>query len=258
MRPTTALLTCSLAAFLLVVAMGAIAATAPSWREVLFEEDGVVETGTALAFFLTACIGAWAAVQRVEPVRLLAVVAALAALATLDELSFGERLIGFEAPVVLNTKIDAVHDLFMLAKRLLETNVPAPYLTAGLLLLGGSALGGFLAHRWWRTAGRPALHVGAPHALFALAVLLVGAAQILDLKLRVTPHATLEPFYTEEALELAASLVLLVLVLTAGRSGERTRRWISAVRDGLRAPITRPLPGRAAPPREGASIARGA
>ena len=245
-----------LAALTLAVAAGVVAATAPSHQTVLFEEDGLVETATALTFLAAAVVGAWRLARRARARGVLLAATALAGLATLDELSFGERLFGFEPPVVLNTRIDAVHDLFMLAKRALETSVPAPYLVAGLMLILVSGIAALIAHRLWQAAGRPAPRMTTGLALFGLCIALIGVAQILDLKLRVTPHRTLEPFHTEEVLELAASLVLLAAISIAGGSADKLRAWRRSVRAGLRTRVPRPVPRATLQPSEGMRATR--
>jgi glycosyltransferase involved in cell wall biosynthesis len=91
-------------------------------------EDGFVETITALVFLTAGLIGLGQFFNHRRCWISLAI-GALGLMAFLDELSFGERLLGYEAPIVRGMKIDAAHDLLDLFFGLAVTRLSGTQLT---------------------------------------------------------------------------------------------------------------------------------
>ena len=195
-----------------IVCLVFLSAAVPEWRPALFEEDRAVECGTVLCFAAAFAVGlCWIlSDSRNDVLLFLAVLAS--GLAVLDELSFGERFIGFDAPQVMGVKLDAVHDLLSLTKTLLKEGTSYPYLVAGGIALAAVALSVVLL-RVLSGRGWVIWHDGPRMWLFALAVLLVGAAQMMDAGLRFVPEAALKALYIEEILELAAGILVLGVCL---------------------------------------------
>ena len=192
----------------------------PEWRPALFEEDRGVEWGTVLCFAAAFAVGLWRILSGNRNDLLLVLAVLASGLAALDELSFGERFIGFDAPEVMGVKLDAVHDLLSLTKTALREATSRPYLVAGgialvLVALSVVLLRG-LSRRGWRIWDD-----GPRTALFGLAVVLVGGAQMIDTNLNFVPTETLETFYLEEILELAAGVLVLGMCLLRPSYGSR-------------------------------------
>lgn len=209
------------AAVLAVVAgVVALAAARPDLHPLLMDEDRLVEWASVLAYY--AAFGAAALRLREGGGRdlLLAGVAAFALLAALDELSFGERLLGWRPPEILGTRLDAAHDLLTIAKKAIAAQAERPYLLAGLLAAGGAlaaaAVLAVLVRRGWR------LRPGPEAWLVALAALLLAASQVADLKLEALGSRLLGRFGAEEAMEMGGGLALLGFALLRG-GGPRSR-----------------------------------
>ncbi|MDY6782358.1 MAG: hypothetical protein SW833_07370 [Cyanobacteriota bacterium] len=91
----------------------------PTLRDNLIEEDKFLENLTALVFlqaFIVSAINLYR-FNHLYKKKIYLFIPAISLLGFLDELSFGERIFKFSAPVVYGTKIDAAHDLFNLIKK---------------------------------------------------------------------------------------------------------------------------------------------
>ena len=207
-----------LAVFLLVMSLSALALAAPGLaRWWIFAEDRLVETATAIAYLAAGLVAGRALLAGARPRSWLGFVAGVGLLGFLDEMSFGERMIGFEAPVVGGVKIDAAHDLAQLARRILDHAFDAPVLTA--LALAACLLVAALALRA-AMRRRPPPHAG----LIVAAVACVTAAQSFDLHLPFLRHDVLSATYLEESLELASGLFLLAFGWLCAEDGAVRRR----------------------------------
>jgi len=84
----------------------------PNYRGYLFEEDSLIENLSAvfflLSFFLSLLFFFKSNIHR----KALILISAVGLLGFLDELSFGERLFGFNKPEIHGVQIDGVHDFF--------------------------------------------------------------------------------------------------------------------------------------------------
>ncbi|GFE63737.1 hypothetical protein [Litoreibacter roseus] len=173
----------------------------------LFEEDRAVEWATVVIYLAAFGIGLWYYLTRARGDLLLISATIFALIATLDELSFGERIIGFEAPRVGQTKLDAVHDLASIAKRQLKATTDHHYLLGGFILLVLILIGlwvcRILVRRGWT------LRFG-PEALFLiLGAALLAYAQAIDINLRILPLKELKALYVEEVFELGSGLCVM-------------------------------------------------
>ena len=184
----------------------------PTIRPVIFEEDKLIEWLTALVFLFTGIIG----LRRFWPSRrndfFLLAVALFGVLAFLDELSFGERLFDLEFPRILGTKLDSVHDLIFIGKKVIKGMTRNPYLFTAILAVGFAAIGyilsRFLIKRGWQ------MRLGGTSILIIGALAMVVLAQAIDVNLRIISSATLKPLYVEEILEFGAAVLMLGFVMT--------------------------------------------
>ncbi len=201
--------------FILLATLFSIAV--PAARETLFAEDRVVEWLTVVAFAAAFVVGIRKLRGGAGSDLLLLAATLLAALAVLDELSFGERIFGWEGPLVFGTKLDAAHDLFRIGQKVIKRYSDTPYLVAavGLLVLGALAalLVARLRRRGWD------LILGPELVLIGAAILCLAVAQGIDIHLRILLSDILEPLYFEEILELSAGILFLFFALMR-RSGQ--------------------------------------
>ncbi len=88
----------------------------PTLRDNLVQEDKFLENLTALVFFqgfIVGMIGLYK-FKKLPNKKLYILIPLISLLGFLDELSFGERIVNFQAPVIAGQKIDAAHDFFNL------------------------------------------------------------------------------------------------------------------------------------------------
>ena len=198
----------------------------PDSREFLFAEDRIVEWTTVFAYFAAALAGFRLFATKARGDIVLLVVSAFAAIAVMEEISFGERILGFEAPRIGNTKMDALHDLLIVAKRGVKGISEHPYLVAAgvALMVAGLVIWicRALVRRGWT------VRFGGEAVLLSLAVVLLAYAQAIDTNLRIVPHRLLKPLYIEEILELGAGLCLVFFVVLRD---PRRRTATSAIPD---------------------------
>lgn len=183
---------------------------APQWRIALFREDGPLENLSAALFFGAAIIGwrKWARSGRSDVFIL--VVSLVCAVAALDELSFGERVFGFAAPVINGVKIDGLHDLLDLAKTTVKQWPGSPYLWTGLAaaILAPPALWTALKLRaagWSLPPRGDLIPICAATTLIAIALL-------LDVQFRLIDYPIIHALGIEEIFETTAGLLLAVFV----------------------------------------------
>ena len=218
--PSHAALVLAAMAGVLAVATGivALAAGRPDLRMLLLDEDRLVEWGSVLAYYAAFGVAAVRLREgRAGRDLLLAAVAAFALLAALDEFSFGERLLGWQPPEVMGTKLDGAHDVAMITKKAILRWAERPYLVAGLLAAAVAAGAGVALAILVRRGHGPRL--GAEAWLLALAAAMLATAQIADLKLQALGSRVLGPLGAEEVLEMTAGLALLGFALLRGGAG---------------------------------------
>ena len=196
------------AVFAIMGALVAVSVLAPGLRDPVFGEDRWVEWATVAAFAVTAAIGARLWWRRRRSDLTLLAIAAFAVVAVLDELSFGERIFGYTPPRVMGTKLDAIHDLLLISKKVITAYSLHPRLVGAAILVGCLLLVGaatfVLLRRGWR------LGLDRTSLLPVMAAILLTLAQAIDLNLG--PLWRLKPLYVEEVFELGAGLLCMVFV----------------------------------------------
>jgi hypothetical protein len=207
-EPASAILVFAVGVVGIVTAASAFAAVVdPGIRPLLLQEDGVVETASAVFFFLAA-IGSVYAISR-WGLRIPLALAGLIGFAELmDETSFGSRIFGFDPPPLYGGgQLDGFHDLFILVYRLARDFSPdLAWLWVGILLAGSVCLVAFALLQVWksidRTAARP-----SSHTLLFLHIGFIGLAQVIDVATSSHILAAME-----EVLELDAAILLTAYV----------------------------------------------
>jgi len=184
------------------------------WYATVYEENGVIEVLTALAYGLAALIALVSAIKiwrksgigRVV-VGLLAFVA-FALFLVAEEVSLWVIFMSSEPPRVLGIKMDAAHDILHLGlkaiKSLIAYSVPLGLSVVGLLGLTGVAL--FYHFRHAVADGIKAVLSTQVGTFILICIGLGCAALVADLRSE-TIHILKS---VEEGLELAASLSLVI------------------------------------------------
>lgn len=207
------LLVSALAVVTIVTAISAIIAiVTPDMRPLLLQEDGIVETASAL-IFAAAFLGAVAATVLVG-FRAPLLLAGLIGFAELmDETSFGSRLFGFEPPPLYGGgQLDGFHDLFILVYRLLRrASQDLAWLWVGLMAIGAAALL-ILALRLTAKGLAGNTTRFSSHTLLFLHFGFIGLAQVIDVAASSHVLAAME-----EVFELNAAIVLVFYVLQQAR-----------------------------------------
>jgi hypothetical protein len=179
-------------------------------------EDRTVESVGAAFFLLTAIVSARAVAQGRRALCLL--IGGLGLLAFLDELSFGERVLRFEAPVIHGVKIDAVHDVLSLS----WAAVGDPRTYVALVALTGLAVcaSAFLLRH--RLGGVRAMLADPATPLLCASATLIAGAQFIDYGfgkhvLRTVlgwdRYQLVRASQFEEAAELMGAVLLLLAAL---------------------------------------------
>jgi hypothetical protein len=208
----------ALAVVTIVTALSAaIAIFAPDMRPLLLQEDGIVETASAMMFAM-AFLSAVAATILVG-FRAPLLLAGLIGFAELmDETSFGSRLFGYEPPPLYGGgQLDGFHDLFILVYRLLRsTSQDLAWLWMGLMAIGAAAL--LILALWLVTKGFAGSDTRlSSHTLLFLHFGFIGLAQVIDVAASSHILATPELAAMEEVFELDAAIVLVFYVLQQAR-----------------------------------------
>ncbi|OQM73696.1 hypothetical protein [Manganibacter manganicus] len=208
----------ALAVVTIVTALSAaVAIFAPDMRPLLLQEDGIVETASAMMFAM-AFLGAVVATILVG-FRAPLLLAGLIGFAELmDETSFGSRLFGYEPPPLYGGgQLDGFHDLFILVYRLLQSaSQDLAWLWVGLMAIGALAfltLALRLVTKGF--AGRNTRL--SSHTLLFLHFGFIGLAQVIDVAASSHILATPELAAMEEVFELDAAIVLVFYVLQQAR-----------------------------------------
>jgi hypothetical protein len=194
---------------------------APTIRPLIFEEDGIVETASALLFLLAFATGAVRIVRRgLTPHSLLLPAATILGLmGFLDEISFGARWFGWQMPAMPGGgEFDGIHDIFVLFYRVVVKGMSMLAAILGVLL-AVVAIGAAIV---WRDALYAAIMRTLGEAAFgylALFVLFLGTAIVIDLELPFLPR--FGP--VEELCELAASIALVMAVRSMARAPTTSR-----------------------------------
>jgi hypothetical protein len=204
MRPFHLLLLAA-AAVILLSSFALASGPAAAWA---FAEDRHVETLSAALFLTAGAVAALRLARGEAPTFWLVLTVGIGVVGFLDELSFGERILGFEPPMVGGVRIDAVHDLLQLLRRGAERSVGNVAVLWAGLLAGLAALAGAVV---WTVARFPVRGV----TLLAGAVAAVTLAQVLDLKIAALNHPIVKASFAEESLELMAGALMIGFALHA-------------------------------------------
>lgn len=175
----------------------------------LYDEDGLIEWATALVFLAVFLLGtrrllASAGTDRAAS-ACLGFATGLGLVCFLDEISFGERLIGFVPPRLLDENIDGVHDVLAVLRKVLILSGRTELQTL-LLMSAGVATAAAVALALGRRRLRPARARRCGLALAAFVVFVVPAALLDASRYGENPLGWL----VEEVLELNAALALLI------------------------------------------------
>lgn len=193
--------------------------------EILIEEDMLLENLTASTFAMAAVIGLIMAIfhwrGNGRHAWLTLIVPFLAGLAALDEISFGKHEYLLTVPFlkVYAFKIDGVHDLFLLAWSILETDKPLYLAAYGIVLLAAGAAAWILWRRFVTGSSKSCLRELAPRTwvrFLLIAACLVCVALVLDLDLVEVRVLIL----VEELLEFNAAVALIFAGRTIGIGAE--------------------------------------
>jgi len=205
--------------------LGGIYALIPAARTGLTEEDRFLESLTALVFAAGGLAGFVAFARRRGAAWWTLSIPVVCCMGFLDEVSFGQRLLGFEVPVLRRMPVDGLHDLFTIGYGVFETDnprykalyvlVPVVSLIVGIGLLRSSA--GLRAAvgrvRGW-LAAQP------PYPFIVPALLFLFLALVLDLDLLERAWLV----FVEELLELNVAVALLFGGLSIATGRPTTRR----------------------------------
>lgn len=195
--------------FCVAVSLAALKLVFPGVMDPHFVEDRTIEVLSALTFLGAALL----TIRAVRPLSGLQRGGVLAVglvcfLAFLDEMSFGQRVFGLEAPEILGVEFDAIHDV----TSVIQVAVGSEIALALLLLLCGVGL--FAVKRLRQhQGGVRSERQGVPWVLVYFAILSVAAAQILDMYIGPLRHPVVKASGAEELLEFSAALLLLGFML---------------------------------------------
>jgi hypothetical protein len=187
----------------------------PASEVALFQEDGLIESGTAIVDGIAALLGFFAIYLGVVKGRALLdrlviwSIPILSAICALDEISWGARLFDIQMPEMEGGgEFDGIHDVFVILQRLAVDAAPLTLLVVTVLLLAILVVLVYWQRGFIFSCVKYALHspLGRP---FASAILLLVLATLLDLA-----HGRIISSLEEYA-ELSAGFFLLVAAYTS-------------------------------------------
>jgi hypothetical protein len=176
----------------------------------LIEEDGVLESVTAVLFLSCTAVSAVLLIGRHGIRSWYMTIPVLGAIGFLDELSFGERHLGVSMPQVVGKKLDGVHDLVDLTYEITLRNSSETVANIILALAVVSLFGIFLRYR--REIARVSQQ-NPPLPYLLLCFFLLVPATLLDMHL--FGKGPLQDFL-EELLELNVALCMLFAAIAVG------------------------------------------
>lgn len=184
----------------------------PSYRRYLLNEDSLIETLSAvfylISFFLALLFFFKSNIHR----KPLIFISAVGLLGFLDELSFGERLFGFNMPYIYGVKIDAAHDFFSLGYKVIREFTHSYPIYVFLLLGVGTIMVTIvtLRYRYELRDIMSNIYLKPPFILALFFTILVFSALLIDLDL--VHHRAL--LLVEELFEMNAGIALLFCCLS--------------------------------------------
>jgi hypothetical protein len=185
---------------------------APNYRSYLLREDSLVENISVILFFLSFLLSLILYIRNITNRKAAIVLSAISLLGLLDEISFGERLLHMDMPIIRGVKIDAFHDIFYLAFKEIISFSSSHRAFAVILLLIIFFIVTILLMKYRSILQEKfAIIITMPPLILAsLFVLLVFFALIIDLHI-IRIKAL---FMIEELLEMNAALALLMCGLS--------------------------------------------
>jgi hypothetical protein len=192
---------------IVTVASALGAALYPGIRPQLLQEDGIVETASALTFLL-AVLGSIYAMMRRGPSFPLVLAGLIGFAELMDEISFGSRIFGFEPPPLYGGgELDGFHDLLILVYRLArDLNPELAWLWVGALFAGSVIVALFALSQIWKGIRGGTTRL-SNHVLLFLHFGFIGLAQVIDVSTSSHVMAAME-----EVFELDAAIVLVAYV----------------------------------------------
>jgi hypothetical protein len=185
---------------------------APNYRRYLLDEDSLIENLSVGFYLISFCMGLLFLLKSKKHRKAPNVVSAVSLLGFLDELSFGERLFELEMPRINGVKIDAAHDFFNLAYRVIM-KLAATYPTYVILFISTGiiiAIVLLLKHKSKLTKIVTIIYHNQPFILALFFAILVFFSLVIDLD--IVHNKIL--FMVEELFEMLAALALLMCCLS--------------------------------------------
>lgn len=188
-------------------------------RTLLTEEDSLIENLSALFFLVSGIYGCWCLWQSTGHRWSFLLIATLGFVGCLDEISFGQRLLGFSMPTIAGVEnVDGVHDLVRIPLRPLRQwlkTSPSGFAWMIAITLAIAIMLSAIAFHY-RKKLRAWLHLWIAQPSFAawsMFAILLGVAILLDERLiRLEVLAVLE-----ELLEMNAALALILVAYITAR-----------------------------------------
>ncbi len=182
----------------------------PAYRGLLVDEDRLLETLSALldlGVFIYALLLITRRAYKGTSRAWLIFLALVGLWSFLEDVSYGQRIFGFDSPRVFGVPIDGMHDFVYVGKRYLDILIK--YQARRLLILVvvlGVVMMGLVVKYWSKILAVLGNGFRSPQYLFFIIyVLLMAPSAILDLDVFSSPLTTL----IEEVFEFDASLALL-------------------------------------------------
>lgn len=195
----------------------------PASEIALFQEDGLIESGTAIVDGIAALLGFYAIYLGVTKGRgmldrlAMWTIPVLSAICALDEISWGARLFDMQMPEMQGGgEFDGIHDVFVILQRLITDTEPTTVFAAALLLIAILAMIVY----WQRAFIASCLTYSVNTSLgrpLASAIILLAFATVLDLG-----HGRIISSLEEYA-EISAGFFLLVAAYTSLRMAKAQR-----------------------------------
>jgi len=188
---------------LLILGSSVLYLLVPSIRSSLRAEDKLVETVSATVYLLTAVTALVLMVQRKEKRTLSICLLIVGGICFLEEVSFGQRLIGFPTPYIAGVRIDGIHDIAEVGLELLRAGGPVAMAVA-ICIVAMLGIAAFLCRK--RLVRLAILAMRSPvYIALLIFVALIGLSVVLDVRLiRFRGRK-----FIEEIIELNAALALL-------------------------------------------------
>ena len=199
-------------AVLLLASGFALSFTIPDFLKSISKEDHLLENLSTGLLLGTAFFGFINWKQRQANTTAIVVYTILAIIGFLDEVSFGQRLIGFTPPIAGGTSLDGFHDLANMLRKIISINLqyhPTTTIITLAALLSSLLILALKFRRKIYGAYKHLRELELVYVILSIALAIV-FSQLLDLKIINSSWST----GLEEILELIAVLGLLTCLAT--------------------------------------------